>query len=199
MLTHAEKDDATLARLAKSGELRAFDELARRYQSPLIRFIHRRVRGSDAEDVAQETFVKAYRSLHQYRPGRAFKSWLFAIAYHEMIDRHRRRDLKYEPADEFIIRDDPSSEADRADRKTSLWSIAKRVLNDEQFTAVWLFYAEQLPAGEVATIMGRSWVSVKVLLHRARGVLARHLKEASFLDPSSASSQGSAVAKVSQR
>jgi len=186
MTDFADQDDDALARLVQSGELRAFDALARRYQSPLLRFLRRSL-SADAEDAVQETFVKAYHRLAQFDPRRGFKNWLFAIAYHESIDQLRRRRVrKSEQLTDAAMGeesgDDPADRAADADRNASLWSIAGRVLSPDQLAAVWLFYVEQMPAREIATVQRRSWVSVKVMLHRARSTLAEHLDHASFSD-----------------
>jgi len=179
----SEHDDTTLARLALAGELAAFDELARRYQSPLLRFVSRRLPDSDAEDVVQETLVKAYTRLGQYRPSYAFKNWVFAIAYHETID-HLRRPRKPVNAvlGEIPIDADPGREAEVAERNASLWSIARSELSDDAFTAVWLFYVEDMTAADIALVQRRSWISVKVMLHRARAKLADCLNAESMLD-----------------
>ena len=176
----AAQDDNTLARLAQAGELSAFDELARRYQSPLLRFVRRRS-PADAEDIVQETLVAAYERLAQFQLGRSFKSWLFAIAYHESIDHARRRRVRAaEQAADIAVHADPAEIAAVADRNESLWAAAKQMLTDEQFAAVWLFYVEQLPTREIARMQRRSWVSVKVMLHRARSTLARKLESAGY-------------------
>jgi len=182
MTSHAEQDDATLASLARSGELRAFDELARRHQPGLMRFVRRRFPGSEAEDVCQEALVKAYRRLNQYRAKYAFKSWLYSIAYHEIIDRCRQRERQTRPLRESLAQLDPTEAAMAADQKATLWSIAERVLTESQYTALWLVYAEQLTAGETARVMKRSTISVKVMVHRARKVLALHLDRESYVD-----------------
>ncbi len=176
------QDDTTLARLALAGDRAAFGELARRYQSPLLRFARRSV-GGDAEDVVQETFVKAFERLGQYRQKHAFKPWLFAIAYHETINHLRRRRVRtMETLTESEIDHDPADLAAAADEKTSLWSLAREILSDVQFAAVWLFYAEEMSIAEIARVQRRTSISVKVMLHRARATLARHLEATSFSD-----------------
>lgn len=180
MIDPASHDDSTLVRLTLSGERSAFDELARRYQSALLRFTRRNVAG-DAEDVVQETFVKAYQRLDQYRPAYAFKTWLFAIAYHETINHFRRQSVRAtETLVESSTDNDPADLASAADDRSSLWALAKSVLSDTQFSAVWLFYVEEMSTREIARVQRRSLVSVKVMLHRARASLAKHLAAKSF-------------------
>ena len=72
----AARSDEDLARDAQGGSMSAFEELARRFQTPLVGFLHRRFPSfRDAEDVAQETLIRAYRSLDKYHPGRPFRTW----------------------------------------------------------------------------------------------------------------------------
>jgi RNA polymerase sigma factor (sigma-70 family) len=65
--------------------------------------------------------------------------------------------------------------AERSDEVDNLWQVAKSALNDAQFTALWLHYGEDLSPAEVAQVMNRSRVGVRVLLHRARIRLAEAL------------------------
>ena len=69
-----------------------------------------------------------------------------------------------------------------ADQKATLWSIAEQILTAQQYTALWLVYAEQMTAKETARVMKRSTISVKVMIHRARKELALHLDQESFAD-----------------
>lgn len=73
--------DATLVAQAQGGDLEAFGRLVDRYQRPLVAFGRAMLSGSpDAEDVAQEAFVRAYRALGQFRGASSFKTWLYQIA-----------------------------------------------------------------------------------------------------------------------
>ena len=62
----------------------------------------------------------------------------------------------------------PEERVGREEEGRELWEVAKAVLTEEQFGAVWLYYVEEMTAGEVARVLGRSWVGVKTMLHRAR-------------------------------
>jgi RNA polymerase sigma-70 factor, ECF subfamily len=85
-------NDIELVALAKvAQDSAAFTELARRHQARLRAFL-RRLCGSDhlADDIAQETFIKAYEGLATFRGGASFRSWLYAIAYREFLQDRRR-------------------------------------------------------------------------------------------------------------
>ena len=165
--------DEALARLARAGSAAAFETLVRRYQVPLLRFLQRRGTPWEAEDVLQESFLRAYQSLHRYREGRPFKPWLFTIAYRLSIDAGRQRAgpraAVDDPADGGP---GPAERSERAESAERLWSAVRAALGDEPFTAVWLHYADGLPPREVAAVMNRSQVWVRTTLHRARRRLA---------------------------
>ena len=173
--------DEDLARDARAGSVASFDLLARRVQGPLVAFLERRFPSRrDAEDVAQEALVRAWRALPSYRDGTRWRTWVFTIAYRLAVSRGRgeRREVAMPagdgPGDE---RDGPPEALERRERGERVWAAARAVLTEEQVSALWLFYVEELPAGEVARVLGRSWVSVKTMLHRARKKLEPHLAQ----------------------
>jgi RNA polymerase sigma-70 factor, ECF subfamily len=167
-----ETSDEQLAREAQSGSLEAFDELARRLQRLLVRFLARRFPyRRDAEDLTQETLLKAFQSLGQYQLGRPVRTWVFTIAYRLAVSRGRTENPAAQSVSATLsasAQQNPARLVETRDTRQRLWATAREVLSEPQFTALWLFYVEQMPAGEVAQVMGRSWVSVKTLLFRAR-------------------------------
>lgn len=84
-------DMEDLVRGLKEGSPRAFERLVREYGDRIYRFACRMVGPSAAEDVAQEVFLRVFRSVRAYRPGGRFESWLFTIANNICIDLARRR------------------------------------------------------------------------------------------------------------
>src|SRR5882672_1336531 len=96
-------DADLIARVLAREDQHAFGELVRRYQSPVRGFLARLARGDAhlADDLAQETFLKAWRKLHTYRGSARFSTWLFGIAYNEFRTVARqRRELTLEDMDE---------------------------------------------------------------------------------------------------
>ena len=98
-----DSDHAAIER-ARGGDSRAFSPLVEAYQAPIFNLCDR-ILGNphDAEEAAQEAFLRAYSRLDSYDPTRSFKTWLFSIAHHYCIDRLRRRrlvwlSLDHEPA-----------------------------------------------------------------------------------------------------
>jgi RNA polymerase sigma factor (sigma-70 family) len=171
--------DEQLASDARAGSIDAFDQLARRYQVPLLRFLQRRTPARrEAEDLLQESFLRAFQSLDKFRDGYSFKAWLFTLSYRLAVSSARRPFIRcsHEPAESLgSEHGNPSPAADRAEARTRLWSIVRQTLGEEAFTAVWLFYVESIPPREIAAIMGRSWAWVKTALHRARQKLREPL------------------------
>ena len=142
----------------------------------LLRYLRRRVRDEHAaEDVLQETFLKAYRNLGRYDPSRSFATWIFTIATRLAASHFRSRRLAagMEGVDPPARGAGPFEAASRREQHEGLWALASRVLADGQFTALWLRYAEDMTLDEVAAVMARSKGSVKVLLHRACRRLTR--------------------------
>lgn len=172
--------DEELACRAQQGCAASFEQLLRRFQTPVLQFLRHRGLAVDAEDLTQETFLRAYQNLHRYSRRWAFSAWLFTIARRIGIN-HRRRvrptvnmatvDTAQsnvpEPLDTMIV----------AEGRRRLWDLAAGVLNEEQLTAMWLHYVEDMPLGDITVVLGRTRASVKIMLFRARRKLLPLLDE----------------------
>ena len=164
--------------VAGGGCEECFAELVRRFQTPLVHFLMRRVGSEhDAEDLVQEAFVIAYRKIGRYRGSWKFSTWLFTIANRLAASKGRRmrvsRPLGREACD---ANSDPLTAAEESEMRSRLWDRAREVLEGEPFTAIWLSCVESMAAEEIGAVLGRSANAVRILLHRARGRLARELK-----------------------
>lgn len=171
-------DDETLARRAQQGCAASFEELVRRHQVALLHFLRQGGANADAEDLVQETFVRAYQNLDRYQPRWCFSTWLFTIARRLSLNQQRR----HRPtADAEALRSieaatpDPSRAAVDNEGRRRLWDSAAEVLNEDQYAAVWLYYVEDMPVKEIAKVLGRFTPAVKTMLFRARKALARRL------------------------
>lgn len=176
--------DEQLAGRARHGCRDSFEELARRFQVRLLRFLQRRVRSqADVEDLLQDTFVRAFERLNQYDPERPFATWLFTIAHRIAMSHHRRQQAGARAG--LVVAErirsaghaEPDAQMAEEESRLAFWETASALLTEEQFSATWLFYVEQMPAPQIAEVLGRSWVSVKTLLFRARRRLAPVLAE----------------------
>src|SRR5215510_1919007 len=108
--------DQEVVALARAGRDAAYRELIRRYERPVFSLIYRMVRDRElAEDLAQETFVKALNAIESYRPEFKFSSWIFKIANNAAIDHLRRREL-----DTLSLEGSPQAETPEAIEATAL-------------------------------------------------------------------------------
>lgn len=168
--------DEALAAQASEGSSACFEVLVLRYERRVLSFLLRSLRRADAEDVLQDTFASAYLKLHRYDNRWRFKTWLFTIAQRHAIDLLRRKRPSGNVDDlEPAVHDDPAHHASSRDLHGRVWSVARSVLDEEPYRALWLHYAEEMGTQEIAKVMNRSWVWVKTALHRARRKLAPHL------------------------
>jgi RNA polymerase sigma-70 factor (ECF subfamily) len=165
-------DEAELLCRAQGGSADSFGVLVKRYEPRLLRYLTGLTgRVQDAEDLTQETFVRALGSLHRYQPGRPFATWLFTIAVRLAATHQRklgRQTLVAELDPPERSSSDPALAAAEASGRENLWASAQRVLGRRQYTAIWLRYAEEMSVAQVATALGLSGLHVRVLLHRAR-------------------------------
>ena len=184
------QDDAGWIQAALNGNEAAFGSLVARYQRPVFSLCLRMLGSADdAEDAAQETFVRAFRNLPRYDQHRAFGTWLLSIASHHCIDRLRRRRLNVVSLDSLppwrwiASRDDDPEEAAgkavQADRIEALLL----TLPTEYRVVVVLRYWHDLGYTEIADLLGDTESAVKSRLHRARRLLAQGLDSAHGAGP----------------
>ena len=173
--------DADLVRAAAGGCRESFAALARAYQVPLLRFLRQRLGATeDAEDVFQETMLAVHRNLDRYDDRWAFSTWVFTIARRQAVSFQRRPRLRLAGGDGSLDHvaaraSDPAGTVARDDDAQNLWTVARRALSADQFDIVWMHYAEQLSLDDVAKVVDKSSLSVRVALHRARQKLKREL------------------------
>lgn len=166
-------NDEELACKTQVGSVECFEELVRRYEKRIFHFLmHKTANWQDAEDLAQGTFVTAYQRIHKFKPSFTFSTWLFTIAKRLAISHYRASrpfsEVQSKESDTY----DPYRIMAEREEKNRLWKLANRNLSENQFTVLWLKYAETLTIREIAKVMKKSQTHVKVLLHRARERLA---------------------------
>jgi len=171
----------TLVSLSQAGDTDAFGEIIALFEKRLLHFVLRMTRQvQDAEDITQETFVKAWKNLQRFRSEHAFSTWLFTIARRTALNHLRAA----KPTQELEEHVDPVCEtaADHSEQREqveSIWNVAKR-LKPAQYEALWLRYGEGFNIVETATIMRTNAIRVRVLLHRARKRMAELLVKKEF-------------------
>jgi len=163
-----EPSSEELARRAQRGCRASFAELVRRYAPRLQAFLCQRTSDyHDAEDLVQETFVKAYQNIERYRPSYKFSTWLFTIATRLAVSHGRKMRARLRLIRPARHRSRWAEPAGPRERHEDLWLLARR-LTENQYRVLWLKYGQEMSIKEIAQIMHRSQVSVKVLLYRAR-------------------------------
>jgi RNA polymerase sigma-70 factor, ECF subfamily len=175
--------DQELARQTQAGSLVAFEELVYRYEGRIYRFVVNLCgNGTDAREVTQDTFVRAFQAIEQFDPQRSFAPWLFTIARRKCLDLYRAaRRPADEPVPELADEDDPAKLLACQEERQGLWDLARRNLPKPQFQALWLKYAEEMSVAEIAQVLRKTQTHIKVLLFRARQALGRKLGAAQGL------------------
>lgn len=173
--------DADLIAHACGGSRASFGVLVERHQPHVFALLRRRVRSAaDAEDLAQETFLRAWEKLDRFDRTRSFRTWVHTIASRLAIDHLRSRSASIR-RDATVGRERPQpggpelSPELTGDRLPPVWETAREVLDDTPFTAMWLRYVEGLETNQIARVLGKNRVAVSMILCRARTRLAEHL------------------------
>lgn len=166
-----------LARQCQKGCRESFEQLVRRFEQRILRFLGAMVNNrQDAEDLAQDTFVKAYKNIHRFNPEYKFTTWLFTIAKRTAMNHYRAaRPTISLDMDQEADEQSPAAALEEKERAKGLWDEAKRRLKPKQYQALRLRYGEELSIAETAAAMQTNEIRVRVLLHRARNQLAKHL------------------------
>ena len=163
-------EEAGLVQAAVAGDGQAARELVRLFHRPIFRFVCRMTgQAQDAEDITQETFVKAFRSLDRVDTSRPLINWLFTIARRTALNHFRSKKEWVElPPEAASESPGPRQEVERREVVDGVWAKARRVLSAAEFQVLWLRFGENLSTAEAAKAAGRSTTSIKTLIYRAR-------------------------------
>jgi len=182
-LSGAEQEQAWIQR-ARQGNKAAFAQLLAAYQRPVYNLAYRMLgNGAEAEDAAQEVFLRVYTRLHTYDPSRKFASWVLSIASHYCIDMLRRRkhhpasleeETTYEQLPDFGPR--PDQQALTHERSQEVQRMVDALPTDYRLVIV-LRYWYSLSYEEIAKTVHSTESAIKSRLHRAREMMATKVKE----------------------
>ena len=172
-----------LVRRVQAGCSDSATELSNRFTPRLHILLERRLQGNraNAEDIAQESLAKAFQHLDRFDFQYQFSTWLYTIAFRLATDfaRKEKRRPKLVPMEAVQVKalwrangDSSNSEAAVED----VWSVARSALSESQYTALWLRYGEGLSIQEIASIMNKTQIVIRVQLHRARSRLEKDIR-----------------------
>ena len=188
-------DISLVAQVAVFGNRRAFDELVRRYQSPVRRFFLSQTLGDSqlSDDLAQDTFIKAYTNIRSFHGLASFQTWLMRIAYNVFYDHVRREKVK--PGSLSTLRSknseqfssDVSSVENVAAANSSLFTLhsslkmdlyaALALLKPDERTCITLQLIDGYDIAGIAKITGLKEGTVKSHLSRGKEKLATYLRQ----------------------
>lgn len=164
---------------AQQGDQQAFTNIVEAYQKPVYNLCYRMLNNAeDAEDAAQETFLRAYRSLKQYDQSRQFSTWLLSIAAHYCIDQIRKNrmnliSLEDQPEQEIPDKlPGPESILSKREEQNRMRLLLEK-LNPTDRAAVIMYYWYDYSYDEIAQSLSLSESAIKSRLHRARKEMAR--------------------------
>lgn len=182
-------NDNELVKRAQAGDQSAYDLLVKKYQFKVVNLVSRFVNDpEDAQDVAQEAFIKAYRGLSSFRGDSAFYTWLYRIAVNSaknfLLSQSRRRaDQQIDIEDAEYLSDDALiRESDTPDKVLSSQILEKRVfdaidqLPDDLKTAITLRELEGMSYEQIADTMDCPIGTVRSRIFRARESIEKHIK-----------------------
>lgn len=182
-------EDIRLVEQTLQGNQAAFEQLVLRYQNYVFTITHRVLpQREEAEEAAQDTFLKVYSTLSAFERKSKFSTWLYTIAYRTAVDVARRKQLPVTSIDDDnsylqlvdTVGDSPADEVYQQDLNEQLQEAIKR-LKPEDGILITLFYLHEKPVKEIADIMGFTLSNVKTKLHRLREslkeALSNQLKE----------------------
>ena len=168
---------------AQKGSVDAFTELVNSHQNAVYNLCYRMLGDPyEAEDAAQETFIRAYKAMKSYDKNRSFSTWLLSIAAHYCIDQLRKKCLKVtsiEDTPHLEIPDsgpNPEVSLTKSEQQKRVKDLLN-VLNETDRAIVIMFYWYEFSYGEIAEALNLTSSAVKSRIHRARAQLAKTWNE----------------------
>lgn len=176
-MTHTDTIETTLIQAAQGGDEKAFAELVKRYQRPVYALCNRYLRGSEAEDVAQETFVKAFLHVREIDSARPILPWLYTVARNLCLDRLRRRkfEANVEPSPNTASAEPSVDDAVAGRIDLERLKTAFAALPEGPREALALFHLEGMAYQDIATTLEVPIGTVMTWIFRGRKELKKAL------------------------
>ena len=173
-IENEEVPEAQLVTGAQSGDAKSFEVLFNRYYNMIHAFAYRVcLVETEADDIAQETFIRAARGISSYRATASFKNWLYRVAHNALIDWGRQAARQRHKENQFAAELESRSQArtpDYADIHAAL-----KQLSPDLREAVALVYFEEMNHREAADALGCAETTISWRIFRAKGVLKKLL------------------------
>ena len=166
------KDDIYYINLVKGGQSNAFSYIVEKYQDIVFSIALKVLRNrDDAEEMAQESFIKAYKSIHSFKGNAKFSTWLYRITYNTCISEIRKRKMHFSSTEEIEIRDETQEinlDGIPEENRAKAIKEAMNQLPEDEYTLILLYYFEEQSVEEISKVTGLSESNTKVKLFRAR-------------------------------
>ncbi len=169
-------DIALVAQVVVFHNKRAFDTLVKKYQSPVRRFFLHQTLGDEelSDDLAQETFIKAYTHLASFKNLSSFSTWLYKIAYHIFYDYIRSRKETTGLEDREVDAAYQTEQRNVGEQMDLYRGLSR--LKEAERTCITLFYMEDLSIDKISTVTGMPAGTIKSHLSRGKEKLANFLR-----------------------
>jgi len=167
-----QKDDIWYIERVLKGDTQYFSYFVDKYKDIVFSIALKVLRNrEDAEEMAQESFVKAFKSLHTFKGDAKFSTWLYRITYNNCISEVRKRKLKFVSTDDVQISDEVEEmnfDGIPEENRSKYVKAALEKLPEDEYTLILLYYFDDKSVEEIGEITKMTESNVKVKLFRAR-------------------------------
>jgi RNA polymerase sigma-70 factor (ECF subfamily) len=168
-------DDLYHIEAVKKGNVQAFSFLVEKYQKMVYTLALKLMKKSEeAEEMAQDTFIKAFHKIDSYEGKSKFSTWLYSITYNACISELRKRKIEFKPLDDRQISDQDEQRMhdyyreNRKEDQEKYLALAMEKLPEDDQVLVTLYYYENQSMDEISVITGLTVSNIKIKIHRAR-------------------------------
>lgn len=167
-----QKNDSWYVERVLKGDTQYFSYFVEKYKDIVFSIAMKVLRNrEDAEEMAQESFIKAFKSLHTFKGEAKFSTWLYRITYNNCISEVRKKKIKFVSADDVQISDEPGEmnlDGIPAENRAKYVKAALEKLPEDEYTLILLYYFDDKSVEEIGEITKMTESNVKVKLFRAR-------------------------------
>lgn len=178
------KNDQLYINKVINGDTNAFSYLVDSYKNMVYSLAFKMTKNrEEAEEISQDTFIKAYKNLSKFKGDSKFSTWLYRIAYHASLDNIKKNKNNYSTFDineityNQIKSVDNILEGIERKERAKLIEACLNKLTDDERSIIWMFYFDELSLKEIMAVTDFSEANLKVKLHRARKKLLAIVEE----------------------